>query len=251
MLLRYISAGTHVLSPAEPSGVLPKAGNGAREDLRLGENQPRGGTQNHVTALGQAQVAQSISLLRLPPTVMCAAVAFDDDPVIDQEVNSPDSVDLHLNSNVAAVRAQEKAGDRLRTRLRASIDEGSKHLISGREELEHLRKAVRVDRTSEQGAVECRDRGARRLTTNRSRKSLDDRDRVEAARGARAPVDDDSLTTGQSSLAGMGRPQPRTLRLDLDVQTILVENENARFSEGGHAVESTADTLRCPNGLRR
>lgn len=231
--------------------MLPKTGNGPREDLRLGKYQPRGGTQNHVTAFGQAQIAHSVTLLRLPPTMMRATVAFDDDPVIDQEVDSSDSVDLHLNSNVEAVSAQEKAGDRFRTRLRASIGEGSKHLISSREELEHLRKAIRVDRTGEQGAVECRDRGARRLTTNRSRKGLDDRNRVEAARSARAPVDDYSLSSGQSSPAGMGRPQPRTLRLDLDVQTVLVENEDARFSDGGHAVKSAADTLRLPNGLRR
>lgn len=231
--------------------MLPKAGNGAREDLRLGEDQPRGGTQDHVTAFSQTQVAQSVTFLRLPPTVMSATVAFDDDPVIDQEVNSPDSVDLYLNSNVETVPTQKKAGNCFGTRLCASIDEGAKHLISSREALEHLRKIIRIDRPGEQGAVECRDRGARRLTTNRRRESLDDRDRVKAARGARAPVDDDPLRTRQSSSAGMGRPQPRTPRLDLDVQTVRVENEDARFSDGGNAVESTADTLRCPNGLRR
>ncbi len=129
--------------------MLPKAGNGAREDLRLGEDQPRGGTQDHVTAFSQAQVAQSVTLLRLPPTVMSATVAFDDDPVIDQEVNSPDSVDLYLNANVETVPTQEKASNRFGTRLCASIGEGSEYLISSREELEHLRKTIRVDRTGE------------------------------------------------------------------------------------------------------
>lgn len=94
--------------------MLPKAGNGAREDLRLGEDQPRGGTQDHVTAFSQTQVAQSVTFLRLPPTVMSATVAFDDDPVIDQEVNSPDSVDLYLNSNVENRSHAEEGGQLFR-----------------------------------------------------------------------------------------------------------------------------------------
>ncbi|MFL0565661.1 hypothetical protein ACH0CG_07865 [Microbacterium sp. 179-I 1D1 NHS] len=45
---------------------------------------------------GSGEIPSSVGPLRSPPFVMGSAVAFDDQPAIDDEVHPADSLDLYL-----------------------------------------------------------------------------------------------------------------------------------------------------------
>lgn len=69
------------------------------------------------------EVTASVPSARIPAGVVCFTVALDDQPPVDHEVDSSDTGDVLLNLNVAPERSQQQPHQRLRTRLRAGVQQ--------------------------------------------------------------------------------------------------------------------------------
>src|SRR5690606_11922348 len=79
--------------------------------------------ERHETLFCCRQVAAPVIALSLPARVMCLAVAFDDEPSVDEEVDPPDPGNGHLTLDGAADGAEDEAQQRLRPGLGACIEQ--------------------------------------------------------------------------------------------------------------------------------
>lgn len=122
-----------------------------------------------VAASERRRVATAVAHLRIPAGVKLAAVAFDDEPPVNDEVDAPDTVDDHLQLRSVAKCAENQPDQRFHPRLAARIQEATKHTESPGEPPEHLVQTVLVDKTEMPRTVERRDRMPCGLTHDRLR----------------------------------------------------------------------------------
>src|SRR5690606_6243518 len=79
-------------------------------------------SQRRVPECCGGEVPFAVTLLALPPSVELAAVAFDDDPTVQHEVDAADAADLHLKLDRHPERSRREPRERLRPRLGSRID---------------------------------------------------------------------------------------------------------------------------------
>lgn|GEM_PF-3517813 len=106
---------------------------------------------------GSSQIPPSIALLGGPPRVVLFAVAFDDEPSVDDEVDSSYPSDPDLQLHVAIECAQNEAHEGFGARLAACVDEASESLESPRKSCEDPGQRILIDQPRVKGAVERRD----------------------------------------------------------------------------------------------
>ena len=142
-----------------------------------------------IAARERGRVTATVAHLRIPPGVKPAAVAFHDEPPVDDEIDTPDTVDDPLQLRSVAEGAEDQADERFPSRLAARIQETTKHAESRGQSPERLVHTALVDEAEVPGTVERRDGVPRGLTQD----SLRERPREvrdERLRGCcrRAPV---------------------------------------------------------------
>ena len=72
-----------------------------------------------------SQVATPVSALLVPAGMVRLAVALDDQPSVDDEVNAADAPDLDLHVDGAPEHPQHEAHEGLRARLAPTVDESA------------------------------------------------------------------------------------------------------------------------------
>lgn len=147
------------------------------------------------------------------------AVALDNQPSVDDQVNSPDAGDLHLNLDLGAESAQQQTHERLGSGLAPRIEKPPQGAVALRQPSEHSPQAGLVDESEVPRALERGDGVARVLTAARLGESLNEvgGEGFTRRRGP-TPMRDD---------AGPLR-QPRRPRLELRVKRVGGANEHAQ-----------------------
>lgn len=72
----------------------------------LCENQSRSRAQHRVPALRAGEIPQAITLLVMPTGVELFAIALDDQPAVDEQINAPYPVDHNLQLHLATKRTK-------------------------------------------------------------------------------------------------------------------------------------------------
>lgn len=164
-------------------------------------------------------VATPVAYLGFPTGVELAAVALDDEPPVDDEVDTADAIDDHLQLWAVTQRAQDQPHKGLDPRFAAPVQETAKHLEPGREPPEDVVDTALVNESDVPRAVERRDGVPRRLTDDGLRERLGDLDHERLCGGCRrAPV---------AANRRRARRQARRMGIDLDVRARPCMNEGS------------------------
>ena len=151
---------------------------------RVFENVFGNRTDRRVAERGGGEVPAPVTLLRRPAFVVRTAIAFDDQPSIDNEVDTTDPADRHLNLDVSTHGPEQESHQTFGPGLASAIEQRPQHAVPLREKPEHLCDSILINESRVPRTVERRDRIARGLATTRLRKSLD---RVGSEMAAFAP----------------------------------------------------------------
>lgn len=146
------------------------------------ENVLGDGPDGCVPERGGSEVAGPIVLLGLPSLVKGLAVAFDDEPAVDDKIDSAYAVDAALNLYVRAETSEKEPHERLDARLTPRIEQTAQHRIAPRQPREHRRYALLIDQPMVPGTVQGGDRIAGGLTAACLSECLDDIGREGASR---------------------------------------------------------------------
>ncbi len=130
---------------------------------------------------------------------MRAAVAFDHDPAIDDQVHPPDSRDRLLHLDGPAELPHQQARQCLRAGFRTPVHEASKTSEAARDACEDLVEVVLVDDPEVQGAVDGCDDVPRLLAAEGLHDRADGIDRVRVAAHV-APMNDSARTVAAQPL---------------------------------------------------
>lgn len=150
---------------------------GARQELThlvatvedvLGER-----THRRVALRCCGQVATSVAALLIPAFMMSAAVAFDDQPAVDDEVDPSDPIDRHLDLDRAVEGAEHEAHEALRAGLRAAVEQPTEVAETSWQATEDGIEARLIEDPEVKGAVESGDRRPRFLTSTGLRERID------------------------------------------------------------------------------
>ncbi len=95
---------------------------------------------------------------------MGLAVALDDQPPVDEEVDPPDARDRHLALDVETESPEHEAQDALAAGLGRRIHEAEQHALPLRQAPRQVRQAVLVEKPPIQGGVQRGDRRCGPLT---------------------------------------------------------------------------------------
>ncbi|MDR7189057.1 hypothetical protein J2Y46_001880 [Microbacterium sp. BE35] len=125
---------------------------------------------------------------------MSLAVALDDEPPVDDQVDAPDAGKLDLNVDMAPQRPEEQAHERLCPRFAARVKQVPQYSIAPRQTAEDFGDFRLVHEPGVPGAVQGGHRITRRLTPTRLNECADqvDRQSCSLAFGV-APMGDDLL----------------------------------------------------------
>lgn len=198
----------------------------------IGEDVCRDRTDAGIAERGQSQIAPAIHHLRFPPAVVSTTVALDDEPPLDHEVHSSDSVDPDLALKTQAESTQQQSYERLRPRLALSVDQCTKGASAARNQPKQFVESVFVDQTEVQSAIERRDGCSRLLAEHGLQERVEDLD-PQRARRRRA------VQRGPVQSNPGRRPQPGRVRWHLNVHGPPVQNEDTEFGEQGRAGHSS------------
>ena len=164
------------------------------------------------------------------------AVALDDEPSVDEQVDTPHTVDTDLQLDTAAQLTQKQTNQRLGPRFRTRIQqwtEGSEAMRDAREDFGDVRF---IDKSEVPGVVDSGDSGPRRLASDRLGERLDDIDCGTIAWCRRwTPVVDD--------VAGCRRSTARQ-RVLLHVAVRMMMDEHPAHGQQADAVQPPAQTRR-------
>lgn len=94
--------------------------------------------ERHEAELSCGKIAARITTAHLPTLVMRLAVAFDDQPTRDEEVDPPDAVDLNLSAKRHTELSQDQPHECLRAGFGTPVDEPQYRSVSLRQGREHL-----------------------------------------------------------------------------------------------------------------
>ena len=179
-----------------------------------------------------AAASAAVGPVVIPAAVVGTAVALDDQPAVDEQVDEADVGDRGLQLDVASEAAQDEADKRLDPRLGARVEQVPQAAVRQRKRLEDLGETLLVEEAHVPGAVECRDRDPRRLTADRLHERLDEGGdgRVICAPGG-TPVPH----RGCVRLS-----DPGGMRIDLHMKPAVVDGEHRQPAEERHAVDAAA-----------
>ena len=199
--------------------------------------------QRRVTALQSRHIAAAILLVNRPGAVELLAVALDDEPSIDQQVDTTHTLDTNLEFDTAAELTQKKANQRLGPRFGARVQQRAQDVESTGDACEDLADVRFIDEPEVPGVIERGDRRPWRLASDRLRERFDDVDGGTVPwRRRRTPVVDD--------VAGCRRPAA-CQRVLLHVAVRVVVDEHSAQGQEGDAVQSPAQTRRCDDVVMR
>ena len=105
---------------------------------------------------------------------MCLAVALDDEPSVDEQIDESHALDPHLQFRPDSERSKHEPNERLGAGFRSLIQERSQPPVSAGQSSEHLCKTSFVDDTKMQHAVQSGDRRPRTLALNGLHERFDD-----------------------------------------------------------------------------
>ncbi|MGL4256087.1 MAG: hypothetical protein ACRCSL_07110 [Microbacterium sp.] len=182
------------------------------------------------------QVSPPVLLPSLPGRMELRAVALDDQPAVDHEVDPADSMDDDLDLEVATEGAKHKAHQRFGARLAPGVEEGPQGLMAAGESREHSREVGFVDESEMQRAVESGDRRSGVLALHGLCEGFDPVREERVGRSLRRPpVTDDPVRT-------LG--EPAGADVDLHVERRRREHEDAEVPEQGETVQPAAQRAR-------
>lgn len=185
----------------------------------------------------RGEIAVAIGDVGAPIAVMTNAVAFDDEPSVDEQIHASDAVDSHLQFDVASEPPQNQPDERFRTRFAPGVQHAEQDAVPRREKIEDRPDRGLVHESEVPRAVERRNRRPGSLTPDGLRERFDDRsDGGVRWCGGGSPVADD---------ASLRRRQSCRVALELHVRVRRIEYEDAQESQECNAIESpsAADRL--------
>lgn len=133
-------------------------------------------SQRGVAAFQGRHIAASILLVDRPGAVELLAVALDDEPSVDEQVDTAHAIDTDLQLDTAAQLTQKQTNQRLGPRFRTRIQQwtqGPEAMGDAREDFADVRF---IDKAEVPGVVERGDSRPWRLASGRLRERLDDID---------------------------------------------------------------------------
>jgi len=149
--------------------------------------------QRRVAALQSRHIAAAILLVNRPGAVELLAVALDDEPSIDQQVDTTHTLDTNLEFDTAAELTQKKANQRLGPRFGARVQQRAQDVESTGDACEDLADVRFIDEPEVPGVIERGDRRPWRLASDRLRERFDDVDGGTVPwRRRRTPVVDET-----------------------------------------------------------
>ena len=110
----------------------------------------------HIPQARSGKVPLTILLLLRPSFVERPAVALDDEPTVNDEIDTANTHDEHLSLVGDAQCAEDEPNERLRARLRGRIDEAEKSPEASRQLQEHRLQLRHGDESVMHEAVERR-----------------------------------------------------------------------------------------------
>lgn len=179
---------------------------------------------------GGRKIPAPVATLGGPARMVRLAVALDDEPAVDEEVDASDTVDPGLNLKRRTQGAQRQAQEALRSGLRSGVQERSEGPESARKQREYFAQANGIDHTEMQRAVERGDRSAGHLATACLRERFDGiREQARGGGPGVSPV--------AQNLGGPGGKSARS-HCGLNMDPVVIQDEDAEASQERDAVHT-------------
>lgn len=131
--------------------------------LRMPQHVLRDHPEGRQSLCGSRSIPSTISPLGAPARVVALAVALDDEPAVDEEIDEADAVDLHLTIEAAAERTKDESHEGLRSGACPGIEQGPEAPEPSWKGREELIEIVGIEHTEMERGVDGRDRDPGRL----------------------------------------------------------------------------------------
>lgn len=179
---------------------------------------------------GGRKIPAPVAALGGPARMVRFAVALDDEPAVDEEIDASDAGDRGLNLERRPQGPQRQAQEALRSGLRSGVQERSEGPESARKQREYLAQANGIDHTEMQRAVERGNRSAGHLAPACLRERLDGIRQQACAGGL-------GVSPVAENLGGTGGESARS-RCGLNMDPVVVQDEDAEASQERDAVHT-------------